>query len=248
MSSSQTNSKVKLEQVFINMKKNKKNFIKAKSGDQFEDILESEFKKVGLTKLSLEFCTDDEIIKFVNKIKPDIQNKIGAKIINNELSKPGQINFFISQPYGTQNYPDFLIFTEDKVFAIETKFSSKSASKPLWNGNLPKHNGIYIFGSYGKGDLTFFKGSDVLEKKEREYMVEFFESTTKLIQDNFKKMMLDKFNKKEIDLDRGFNVYIRTAFEQTRSINPVAHMDFFTHPKRDRIEDKLIRLLTFAQK
>ena len=49
---------------------------------------------------------------------------------------------YISQPFGTQSYPDILILDNRIVLCLELK-SSKGA-KPVWNSGLPKANGIYI--------------------------------------------------------------------------------------------------------
>lgn len=135
----------------------------------FEENFKNYLKRAGFNQASLNII-DDEQKSFLAKIKPKILSKNNTEILDNSLfatntKRIEYTDFFIWQPHGSQNFPDFLVFCEKYIFAIETKFSSKTNNKPMWNSNIPKENSIYVFASYTQKDLTFFLGHDVIEKK-----------------------------------------------------------------------------------
>lgn len=45
---------------------------------------------------------------------------------------------YISQPFGTQKYPDLLILDNETVLCLELKFSQNKTTKPVWNSGLPR--------------------------------------------------------------------------------------------------------------
>lgn len=227
-----------LRDIFIDIRNNKKEWLKSKKGIEFEDRFETALKKVGFNRRN-----DIGIKKILSLLKNDILDKKSDKIIDNiySLEDKSFENCFVSQPYGSQNFPDFLVFSRKKIISIEIKYSSNIASKPMWNSNLPKSNSIYIFGSYGRGDVTFFMGNDVLPMNERDELIDFFEEIKKL-EDSFKKKIKrnNKDNLFAYKFDRGFNVYVRRAYEQNKTINENAKIDYFLHEDRQRCEDNVI--------
>lgn len=227
-----------LRDIFIDIRNNKKEWLKSKKGIEFEDRFETALKKVGFNRRN-----DIGIKKILSLLKNDILDKKSDKIIDNiySLEDKSFENCFVSQPYGSQNFPDFLVFSRKKIISIEIKYSSNISSKPMWNSNLPKSNSIYIFGSYGRGDVTFFMGNDVLPMNERVELIDFFEEIKKL-EESFKKK-IKKNNKDNLfayKFDRGFNVYVRRAYEQNKTINENAKIDYFLHEDRQRCEDNVI--------
>lgn len=84
---------------------------------------------------------------------------------------------YIAQPFGTQRYPDILILDGKTVLCLELK--SSKGTKPVWNSGLPKANGLYVFGSYVKKDITFFRGCDILNDEDRKRLSGFFENAMK---------------------------------------------------------------------
>ena len=110
----------------------------------------------------------------------------------------------------------------------------------MWNSNLPKSNAIYIFGSYGLSDVTFFLGKDVLSMEERTELISFFENNAKRLEKEFRKEMRNKLNNMNYKFDRGFDVYIRTAYEQNKNINKDAKIDYFSHIDRIECENNVI--------
>jgi len=235
-----------LAKLFIDMKKYKMSYLKAKKGEDLEDLIENKLKRFGFNRVIKE--NDSILNAYIKNNKERFLNPLATKIYKNELAQKGKeyIDFFIKEPYGGQNFPDFMVFTENYIVFIETKYSEDKSTKPMWNSNLPKANSFYIFGSYGKEDLTFFKGSEVLPHKERIELVNFFEKT-KEIQNSFETKIENDFLKKKIAMDRGFTVYVRKAFEQKKTINSNAYVNYFVHPNREKVEEKCIRLTRFLK-
>ncbi len=222
-----------LDKIFIDIQNNKKDWLKASTGEQFEQRFEMALKKFGYNRINKEDVFD------FNKIKNLVLEKKDAEYLENPFKMNELQSCFIYQPFGSQNYPDFLIFSKGYILPIEIKYSQRNQSKPIWNSNLPKANGFYIFGSFGIGDVTFFMGCDVLPKSERNNLIDFFEEVKKE-EESFKEKQRDKFSTKQIKQDRGFTVYIRRAFDQGRTVNKNAHLNYFTHPERVLCEKNLI--------
>ena len=228
-----------LNKIFIDIQKNKKEWLKSKKGSDFEDRIEASLKRNGFNRIN----KDDKNIKLIlNSIKNRILDKKSNDIIDNTYYKDDKSlgNCFICQPYGSQDFPDFLIFTNKKIISIEVKYSGSKSSKPMWNSNLPKANAIYIFGSYGKEDVTFFLGSDVLPMSEREELINFFDEIKKL-ENNFRKKLKEKAKNNTNEFNRGFDVWIKRAYQQDKIINNDAEVDYFSHKNRIDCENNVIR-------
>ena len=167
-------------------------------------------------------------------LKTEITDKETEVAISNPF-----VNYtlhFITQPFGSQQYPDFIIFDKTRIVCIETKFSRGNQTRPVWNSGLPRPNGIYIFGSYGRTDLTFFRGIDVVSIDDVKQLHDFFDKGLRAYQQQFND---DEMNKQKY----GFRVYIRKAYEQSKKHNPNAIIDFFNNPYRIELEDSVIRSL-----
>jgi len=105
----------------------------------------------------------------------------------------------------------------------------------MWNSNLPKANCIYIFASFGKQDITFFRGADVIEEKLSSQLWDFFIEVKKIEK---------KFIQSLAQSERGWKPYIRVAFEQAKSLLlPEGRLDYFQHPRREEIENKVLEWL-----
>jgi len=85
----------------------------------------------------------------------------------NEYFKLEGRRIIISQPHGANNYPDFLLISNNKILPLEIKFSTKNGDKPVWNSGYPRSKSIYIFGSFGLRDISAFNGDDYLIAAER---------------------------------------------------------------------------------
>ncbi len=142
---------------------------------------------------------------------------------------------YVERPFGSQRYPDFLVLDGARVVLIEVKFSRKKQGHPMWNGGLPRQGGLYVFGAYGRQDVTFFLGRDVVSSEEARQLHNFFEKLTEL---------QDAFNAKSMTGQRyGFTAYSRKAFDQRAKHSPNAVLDFFTNPGRCDLEDSALAFL-----
>ncbi len=229
---------MKLKKVFEDLQKHKASYIQSKEGVDFEDRFESALKRFGFTK---EIKEDEEIKTALDKLKKDVMNDFNEGPMKNVFNNNGRfVDMFVREPYGSQNYPDFLIFTKDYIIPVEIKFSSKAQKKPMWNGNLPKAGGIYIFGNYVDADLTFFRGIDVLSNYERKKLISFWDDVRALQKKYETELKKDSNFKNEY----GFNVYLRKTFNQGKSINNNAILDFFNNTKRDELEQNVMDFLS----
>ena len=229
---------------FLNdVKANRTDFLQANSGKACEKLFRAklvEFFK-DMTK-----STDKQILDFKQKIKKTILSKKTTNVADNTLYKETKNDnckdFFISQPYGSQNYPDFLVFTEFKVFSVEIKYSAKKAVRPMWNSNLPKMDGIYFFGCRKLKELTFFRGEDILPSGERESLLKIWEDL-----EQKKKKWIKEFKasikSKKFTNSYGFSPYIRKAYQQTKSFNKNATIDYFDNADKNNLEDKVIKFV-----
>lgn len=205
-------------------------------GQSFEQKIEDTIEDLGYAKWYSKNLDENRF----KSIKVETLAKKNTDFI--DIKKNENLKY-IRQPFGSQEYPDFLIFTERKIIPIEIKYSKTTS--PMWNSNLPKANGFYIFGSHESKDITFFCGKNVLSELKRTKMIDFFEEM---------KQYERKFNKdlKEIrdPHNRGFNVYIRRAYEQkseTKDNNSNAK-NYFMHKERKETEKQAIKLIEELEK
>lgn len=228
-----------LQEVFKDIQTNKSDWLKCATGVQFEERFLNSLKTNNFNPIRVTDISKDEF----KKIKNQVINKLGDSLITNPFKEIRLINCFLYQPYGSQEFPDFLVFTDKYILPIEIKYSQKSQPKPLWNGNLPKEKAIYVFGSYGKQDVTFFWGGDVLPQAERKELVEIFEEIKKA-ETVFEKEQKELFKTNHKLFDRGFSISIRRAFKQYKTVNKKANLNFFTHPDRNKCEENVITELS----
>ena len=142
-----------LKEIFTSLWKKKDSWLGFSEGEQFEQKLITELKKAGFSRLEKKLLAEGEKAEW-QKLKEKV--KVGDELITNNFFKWTNKSF-VYLPYGTQNYPDFLIFTDKHVIPLEVKSSSKEGVRPMWNSHLPRKNGLYIFASFGKKDVTFFR-------------------------------------------------------------------------------------------
>ncbi len=225
-----------ISKLFVELQQIKDTFLRANSGQDFEDRIGTRIRALGYSRALKE---DIDKKRFIH-IKNEILKKEETTFLDVESS---ETKTYITQPFGSQQYPDILIFTEKKIIPIEVKYSNKNKSSPIWNSNLPKANGLYIFGSYNLKDITFFCGKDVLSMEERSELINFFEDV-KSEEKRFRtglRSLNDKYK-------RGFSVYIRRAYEQKLDRGQGAHLNYFNHPERNQVEQGAIDLLKMLEK
>ncbi len=225
--------------IFTDIKNNKNLWLQSKTGNDFEDRFEGSLKRNGYNRLNVKDYKDN----ILSNIKGQILDKEGTNFIQNTFASGELKKAFFCQPYGSQQYPDFLVLTEKFIVPIEIKYSGGKSCYPMWNSNLPKSNAFYIFGSYGNKDVTFFNGEDVLPSIERGLLLEFHKNQVKPLEEKFKEYIKNKIDEGYCTFKRGFNVYSRCAFEQNQISNKDAQINYFTADDRESIEQNSLALL-----
>ncbi|MBN0970433.1 hypothetical protein [Mycoplasma phocoeninasale] len=221
----------------------KEGFIHIKAGKNFS-AAQSEIKEL---EKNSTFSSDAELKQILKKIKEQILDKTSTELVENPFQNFNE--YFIYQPYGSQNFPDFLVFSSKYIIPIETKFSKyedklkskEISSRPVWNSNLPKANAIYLYAVSGR-DTTFFMGSDILNNDVRRILIEYFENLDKGT-DQLDKLLSN------LDNNFGFYPYIRKAYEQKQEKSTyqkdgkIAIESYFSN-KRDQRENTVIDFLS----
>ena len=210
------------------MKKYPDYYLGSSKGSDFEERISEGLNMHGCSRV-----VRDDISENFSMIKEKCKEVNSTDIIKNIDSHK---NHFVTQPCGSQDYPDFWIFCEEFIFSVEVKFSQGKIAKPVWNSGLPRPNGIYIFGSYKMKAITFFKGVDIIEKEEVTKLRDFFDSL-KLQQENFNhsKLKSQKY---------GFAAYSRAAYEQNKRFNRNAVTNYFSNLEREKLEQNVMNYVS----
>ena len=216
----------KLKRAFKKLLDNKSDYVKSKKGKDFEERIENLFSEY-FTKITKEDYKDT-----LKNIKKDILEKTNLQFIENTTTKR---NHFVMEPFGSQSYPDIIIFSK-KLVSIEIKFTEHHKPSPFWNSGIPRLNGVYIFGSYDLRDLTFFLGQDTIDLDELKLINDCNEKTDKIIED---------FNKNKLKNQKyGFHIYNRKAYQQGLKYNKEAITNFFDNKDREKLENKVLNFLS----
>ena len=203
------------------------NFVAAEKGSEFQDRITIALDREAYTRILKTDIPSDQFTGLKEIVKRT-ESPTEAVNPSSHFRK-----HFIREPFGSQDYPDLLILDGDRAISVEIKFSTgRSSGHPMWNGGLPRPSGIYVFGSYGRQDVTFFRGCDVVSSRDIRKLRGFFER---------QKTEEADFNAREMTEQRyGFTTYVRRSFEQKKKHNPGAIVDFFKNPDRQDLEDAVL--------
>ena len=202
------NSILAFKQFFKEINKSKGH---SNNGKDFEQNIMDLLEKLNFSKKTWNEKFDISNVRFTTSEKNDIKRQITDKN-SVELVKNPNYNIsyiYIYQPFGSQNFPDFLIITEKYILPLEIKFSTKNKkdNKPKWNSTIPKSNALYIYSKVNE-DVIYFLGSDFIGNETRILLNNFFD-------DEFKNEMKEKLNKlksKNKDNPFGLRPYIRKDY------------------------------------
>lgn len=138
---------------------------------------------------------------------------------------------YITQPAGSQGFPDVLVRDFDGRFlAFECK-SIQGGVCPMWNDSLPKPNAIYILNSGKYNETTIFLGRDVISTEEQEVMNEQEKLIEQIVnQYKVKLSSLDKFN-------RG---WLQKSRRQHFQYGGNTKVDYFKHIDRMKCENNVL--------
>ncbi len=132
-----------LEKVFQEIIHKRKFFASSSTGEQFENKFRNELKKHfseingDLTEeLShIEEKPNKEIKTTFSQLKKQVLEKNHPDTLKNPFSN--LTSHFLYQPFGSQNYPDFLVFIFDYVVGIEIKFSKNDKGEKIFKHLAP---------------------------------------------------------------------------------------------------------------
>lgn len=236
----------------------------ASTGEQFEDNIKTLLQKRGIYEISknknfksfseFENKRNKEIEILFNEIKDKTLDKNSVETICNPFEKI--INNFIYQPYGSQNFPDILIFIDKYVIPLEIKFSTKNAKNelkklPKWNSNIPKNSSLYIFSIQGE-IITFFKGSDFIGDETRKLLYSYFDVLNEFNDWNEKTLnkMKEFKNTPEKNNENPFGLqpYVRKDFTYNKNFSTDEliwknKINIFEYSKRMNWENNVIEFL-----
>lgn len=193
---------------------NKKVITQVGGWNEFEKELHKALVLSGFKEVNPE--DDITLLEYVSSIRCDVHDKTKSVLLRNSLYDKDNIykDFFLVEPYGTQNYPDIMAFTRKHIIMVESKFSGNSGTKPMWNSNVPKKDSFYVFGSRGRQDLAVFTGDSILSPGVRERLVEITDESIGFTNDN-----VDRFKRDYLEgNDFNFTVYPRMAYAQGASL------------------------------
>lgn len=141
---------------------------------------------------------------------------------------------YITQPAGSQGFPDVLVRDFDGRFiAMECK-STQSSGTPMWNDSLPKPNSIYIMNSGKYNQTTVFMGRDVITQAQQDLMDE---------QEREIQLIVEKYASKLSAIDtfkRGFLQKSRRQHFQQGGGNKT---NYFTHADRKKCEQNVLNFV-----
>ena len=202
-----------------------KDMLQAHAGKEFEDRLNAAMHRGGFSRLQPGDLDDWQCIKALVQ-----DHEIGGGIPNDTQWR----RHFVHQPAGSQQYPDFLVLDGDVIFGIETKFSKSRSGKPVWNSGHPRPSGIYVYACAARGDLTFFRGADVLSPSDARILHEGIEAMAATAKEH---------NMRLSGQPHGFHIYPRAAYQQGRQFNKDADLNFFESPSRPELEASAVEFL-----
>jgi hypothetical protein len=127
------------------------------------------FKRIGEVNTKVWSSKVEECIKNIPNFKK-IQELVLEKGNNKPIKNCTKIKkSFVYQPFGSQKYPDFLIFLDKFILPVEIKtISNEKVMSPKFNDVPPMLNGIYLAIHYGTKVLFIFKGSEYSTQKSFE--------------------------------------------------------------------------------
>lgn len=254
-----------IQKIFNDILKQGSYYTNSEDGDAFEQRFKNKLKASGYSEIIQEPNTKSSIeqivslensnLKTIKKRHKELKERILLKNSLELIENPYKNikNTFIFQPFGSQNFPDFLLFTNDYAIPIEIKFSKNdkdqknlNSFRPMWNSNMPKPNAIYIYGVSGE-QVTFFLGSDILDHETRKALLNFFECL-----DSGKEKLDEQL--KSLKNDFGIYPYIRKAYEHKKSHSTYIDIDnkqmiqsYFSNRKIQR-EKNVINFLSELKK
>lgn len=152
--------------IFINCLQNILQIKTIKSGNEFDRFIREKFLQY--------FCKTEVISAEKWKLSFSECRKLSLKN-NFNFTNIQSVNknniLLVSQPNGSQKWPDFLLIYHNIGFPIEFK-SSKIDGTIQWNCSIPAERGLYIYNCYSLPKITLFFGDQVIKEKDRIFLLQ----------------------------------------------------------------------------
>lgn len=195
-------------------------YLRGRSGKDIEHNIADRLQASGLVSINTENAKQ---MPNWTEIKESLLSGTAPTV-----NATGRKDAFVQQPFGSNNYPDFVILGTEYVLPVEVKSIIDSTSKlPKWNSGLPRPYGNYVFANTKLRDITFFRGQDIITAEEYHSLQDFFEAVKHIEQ---------HVNTYHSSQQYGFHAYIRKDYNQGKQFNPNAITDFFGNPNRAQLE------------
>ena len=133
------------------------------------------------------------------------------------LKTKNEINngcYYINQPNGCQNPPDFRVYDNNESIDIECK-SKKTGYKPMWNSSIPNYSTFYIFTSQKDNKTLIIQGKKIITVKLQKVLNQY-KKETKMLQNKYNNRILKKLSKSDNPYQIG--VYARNMFVQNKHL------------------------------
>lgn len=154
-------------------------------------------------------------------------------IKNPELSTMLEEGTYISQPFGTQASPDFIIKINSK-FVLFLEAKSSKEYYPQYNSGGVNFNFLYVFCSEKTDETTIFLGKDIITPEQNERIAKHIKEARErdeVFNEEMKK--IDKIN-------RGWEYYTRPMFVQKGG---KIFANYFEHSDREKVEQNALKWL-----
>lgn len=221
---------MELKKIFEEINQNKEivdSLLASKLGSEFEQrvvsllVKDSSYISLPPSELKKLKCFKELKNKILMPSKEQADKPVYIKELES-LSKSPRVVF---QAFGEKSAPDILLIKNGKVLSLELKFSENDSKVPVWNSGLTRPDMLYMFGSYKKKEIVFFKGSSLITLEEYWNFKNWADS-------------LKKESKKPGDNKaKNFKFYMRSMFNQKG--------DMFKSEERKEREEVAINFAMF---
>ena len=180
---------------------------------------------------------------FIQYLQPKLKDKnikdikFTKDMINGSRPSILPIGYFIHQPLGTQNNPDFVIqLTKKSLLSLEGK--SSQTAMPMYNSGGVTLNYLYVFASKKINKTVIYMGASIITQIQIKLLNELIQKQKKL-QDEYNLML------KEADTNfRGISYYTRPMITQSGCKEKT---NYFTHKDYKLSEEKVFEYINSLQ-
>jgi len=148
---------------FIDINDSKNSYSSSKD---FEDNLKMKLKQKNIIEIQMKNGSVNEkklykskLTKLKNYIEELKLKEINTNQIENNFKEYFLNDTFIYQPFGSQKFPDFIIFYKNNIILFEFKWSKNN--NIVFNDSLPFYHAFYFFAT--PNNLFLFQGKNLID-------------------------------------------------------------------------------------